>query len=48
MAVGDDDELRRRWDLSVAVAAKLLEEPPHSGQVWSMAWVLYEGEIPTD
>ena len=40
---------RRRWDLCMAVAAKLLEDDTSAGQVRSMAVVMFhDSDLPTD
>ena len=38
---------RNRWDLAMAVAARLLEEPMGSAHTRSAAVVLFHGPIPT-
>ncbi len=43
--VSSDEDLER-WVMCEALACELLEEPPASGQVWSMARVLFKSEIP--
>lgn len=42
------DEDKRRWELSVGVAAQALGEPKDSEAVWSAARVMYHSDIPTD
>jgi len=47
--VGRDAARRRRWDLSMAVAAQLMGEDSSAGQIRSVADVLFQdASIPTD
>ena len=47
--VGRDADSRRRWDLSMAVAERLLGEDSSAGQIRSTADVLFHDRtIPTD
>jgi hypothetical protein len=46
--VGDGPEAHRRWDYSVAVAAKhVVEDPRDAAGIHMAAMVLYKSELPT-
>ena len=47
--VGRDAASRRRWDLAVAVAARVMDEPPNSKHALFAAQRLYlDPDLPTD
>jgi hypothetical protein len=43
-----DAAARRRWNLCVTVAAKSLDEPQHTANVWQATRILYWSDLPAD